>query len=45
MLLLHRQIFKNEGDVATVSMIGPHLTLVLAAQGYMTVDQEEQAGI
>ena len=26
-------------------MIGPHLTLLLAAQGHMTVDQEEEAGI
>lgn len=40
MLLLHRQIFIYEGEVATVSMIGPHLTLLLAAQGHMTVDQE-----
>jgi hypothetical protein len=32
MLLLHIQIFRSEGEVATVSMIGPHLTLLLAVQ-------------
>lgn len=45
MLLLHRQVFRSEGEVATASMIGPHLTLLLATQGHMSVDQEKQAGI
>lgn len=39
--MLNKQIFRLEGEVAKVSMIGPHLTLLLATHGYMIVEQEK----
>lgn len=44
LLTLHQALFKVE-TMITKTMVGPHVVILLAVQGHMTVEQEEKAGI
>lgn len=44
LLTLHQALFKEETSI-TRTMVGPHVVILLAVQGHMTVEQESKAGI
>lgn len=44
LITLHQGLYK-EGSSINRTMVGPHVVILLAVQGHMTVEQESKAGI